>query len=194
MMASTPRSASQRMRSGSSQVQVLTARPASWATRDEVLVDERRGAGGRRTWPRSAARVDRAPSRVLDEPEQPGGGQARAPARAPGRRWAGGSTRRGRARRRARRACRRAASTTPSATRSAGSKSLVVGPVLDLDVHDASGRAGVEGGGEVGHRRRAGRRPAVSTTARPSGSVASWWTASAPSAVRRTSSSTPSAP
>ena len=98
--ASTPRSASQRMRSGSSQVQVLTARPASWAMRDEVLVDEHvvgvhgdvAALGGARRPGRGGPRPGRAASRW----------RARAPARGRGRWWAGGSTRRGSGRRRAR--------------------------------------------------------------------------------------------
>ena len=90
-------------------------------------------------------------------------------------------------------AARPRAATTASASARSG-RSPVVGPVLDLDVDDASAGAGVEGRGEQSGRRPGGRPTPSPTTRRPSGRSASWWTASAPSAVRRTSSSTPSAP
>ena len=87
-----------------------------------------------------------------------------------------------------------AGATTASATVSGSVEVALVGPVLDLDVHHA-----------VGRRRRGPRRAAAamagsslgagaSTMRRPSGRTASWCTTPAPSAVRRTSSSTPSAP
>ena len=57
--ASTPRSASQRMRSGSSQVQVLTASPAAWAMRTRSSLTKT-WCGWTATWPRAAARSIRS--------------------------------------------------------------------------------------------------------------------------------------
>ena len=180
------------MRSGSSQVQVFTARPASWAIAHEVLVHERvvgvdgdvAALGGPRRSGRAGPRPARAASRW----------RGRAPARARGRWWGGGSTRRGCGRRRARRA-RRAASTTASASCSVGSKSLSSGQFLISMFTTDSGAQTSRAVRQVGDRRPGRSANAVSTTTRAVGErVVVADSASWPSAVRRTSSSTPSAP
>ena len=171
------------MRSGSSHVQVLTASPAACA---------RRSARRRRSDPRVQRGVPggrgAARRHVVDSSRRatPCGCSAGRPGN--GRRSRCGTT--------------RSATASAAAPREHGAHPVgerigrvevgIGRIVLDLDV-DAHPGAGVERRVEtrdVSGSSRAG----VSRIARPSARRASWCTTSRPSAVRRTSSSTPSAP
>ena len=140
------------MRSGSSQVQVLTARPAPWA-RATSSSFTKAWCGCTATCPRSAARSTRR-SASSTVPSEPGGARRRAPARGPDRSSAGGSSRSGCAGRRARPRSSSSA-TTPLGEPLGGVEVAVVGPVLDLDVDDGE-RTGTRSSAaaSIGHRGR----------------------------------------
>ena len=196
MMMSTPAAASVRAASGSSTVQTLTRRPASCAA--AIAVGARRERGRRR---RGSATRDRArPRSARPSPtswpcvSHPVGDVGRVLVR---------EVDRGQIERRhdhGARVRRRQDATTASIVARITEPSCVgVGlprQALHLDVHDQAA-ARVERFGEgrdVGARRRAARRASAARSRPTPATSGSWCTISTPSALRRTSSSTPSAP
>ena len=142
-MPSMPQPASSTMRSGSSTVQVFTRTPRSWARVDQVGADERVPRVQR-----AVAVLDRLgqAGRAVDADVEEGGGDAVVERRAPGRRSG-----------------RWNEETSTSSRQPVGDQLDhvgghllgavevgIVGPVLDLDVHDHAG-AGVERLGQRGH-------------------------------------------
>ena len=185
IMPSTPRAASAAMRSGSSTVQVLTASPAAWAAH-ERLVDER------------VPRVDRAVPVPTPRRTTRRGVEARSKASRP----VGSSGARARTRSTVARSnddtSTARATPAPQELADHGAPRGLVGSrsgsrllISTLTPRPAQASRAAS---SVGTRPGSVGRGRVAAIARPSGSSASWWTARAPSAVRRTSSSTQSAP
>ena len=185
-MPSTPTSRARPCARGSSHVQVLTASPASWQRSIRSARRRSTSHGCSAAWPRVGR--DRRSVVGAELQRQPRRAARSGRAAGSGRRWRGGSTRSASVRGRARRA-----SPAPRRRRDRAGRSRLVVVVLDLDVDPAAPRTGVE---RLAERRHVAGSSChgVSTMTRPSVTRASWWTTSTPSAVRRTSSSTPSAP
>ena len=176
-----------RRSSGPLTVQVLTARPRAWArSTSSAVTASTKGCTARN--PAAAASSSPRPGSAAEAPQGARAPAARPPP-APPAGWPAGRTRRspGRSSRRS-----SIASAVGGGDHLGGVPPGVGRRVLDLHV-DRHAVADGQDVGQQGHVAGSSATPSSGMTPTP-GTSASWWTASAPSLVRRTSSSTPSAP